>query len=85
MKSEFNGNTSDNVKHVFQKVIAVMPAYNAELTPEKTFNDIPKGKIDEVILTDDGGKDRTFEIAKSLGITVIKHSKNTWYGGNQET
>ncbi len=69
----------------FQKVIAVMPAYNAELTLEKTFRDFPKGSVDEVIVTDDCSSDRTAEIAKSLGITVLRHSENKGYGANQKT
>lgn len=67
------------------KVIVVMPAYNAELTLERTVADIPKGSVDEVILVDDCSKDRTVEVARSLGITVIPHEKNTGYGGNQKT
>ena len=69
----------------FQKVIAIMPAYNAELTLEKTFHGIPKGIVDEVILTDDSSHDRTVEIARNLGITVICHSQNRGYGANQKT
>jgi glycosyltransferase involved in cell wall biosynthesis len=69
----------------FKKVIAVMPAYNAELTLEKTFRDIPDGVVDEVILTDDCSSDRTVDIAESLGITVIRHEKNIGYGANQKT
>jgi len=72
-------------KRKFQKVIAVMPAYNAELTLEKTFRDFPKGSVDEVIVTDDCSSDRTVEIAKSLGITVLRHSENKGYGANQKT
>ncbi len=67
------------------KVIAVMPAYNAALTVEKTFRDIPPGTVDEVILVDDQSKDNTVEIAEKLGITVIRHEVNTGYGGNQKT
>ncbi len=67
------------------KVIVVMPAYNAALTVEKTFRDIPEGTVDEVILVDDCSKDNTAEIAESLGIVVIRHEKNTGYGGNQKT
>jgi glycosyltransferase involved in cell wall biosynthesis len=67
------------------KVIVVMPAYNAELTLERTVADIPEGSVDEVILVDDCSKDRTVEVARSLGITVIPHEKNTGYGGNQKT
>ncbi|MFP4083230.1 MAG: glycosyltransferase family 2 protein [Candidatus Aminicenantes bacterium] len=67
------------------KVIVVMPAYNAELTLQKTFKDIPQGSVDEVILTDDSSSDRTVEIATQLGITVICHDRNRGYGANQKT
>lgn len=67
------------------KIIVVMPAYNAEKTLKKTFNDLPKDLIEEVILVDDFSKDKTIEIAKKLGITVYTHKKNTGYGGNQKT
>jgi glycosyltransferase involved in cell wall biosynthesis len=76
---------TDSNERKFQKVIAVMPAYNAELTLEKTFRDIPEGSVDEVIVTDDCSSDRTVEIAKSLGITVLRHSENKGYGANQKT
>lgn len=67
------------------KIIIVMPAYNAEKTLEKTFIDIPKNCADEIILVDDGSQDRTVEIARNLGITVISHAKNKGYGANQKT
>lgn len=73
---------SDNSK---PKIIAVMPAYNAAATLEKTINDIPEGGVDEIILVDDCSTDNTVELAQSLGLTVIRHEKNTGYGGNQKT
>jgi glycosyltransferase involved in cell wall biosynthesis len=76
---------SSSKERKFQKVIAVMPAYNAELTLEKTFRDFPEGSVDEVIVTDDCSSDRTVEIAKSLGIKVLRHSENKGYGANQKT
>ena len=36
------------------RVIAVMPAYNAGTTLERTVADIPAGSVDQVILVDDG-------------------------------
>lgn len=69
----------------FKKVIAVMPAYNAERTLEKTFLDIPEGSVDQVILVDDASPDNTVEIARRLGITVLCHSDNKGYGANQKT
>lgn len=62
-----------------------MPAYYAEKTVKKTYNDLPLDLIFEVILVDDASTDKTVEAAKKLGITVFKHKKNTGYGGNQKT
>jgi len=67
------------------KVTVVMPAYNAALTLEKTYNDIPHDLVDDIILVDDCSSDNTSEIARGLGIHVIRHEKNTGYGGNQKT
>jgi glycosyltransferase involved in cell wall biosynthesis len=67
------------------RVIAVMPAYNAERTLSSTLADMPSGSVDEVILVDDGSKDRTVEAAREMGLTVIVHPENRGYGGNQKT
>lgn len=67
------------------KIIAVMPAYNAEATLAATVADIPVGSIDEVLLVDDGSTDRTVEVAREMGLTVIVHPHNRGYGGNQKT
>ena len=67
------------------KIIAVMPAYNAAATLEKTIRDIPEGSVDEIILVDDCSSDNTVEVARSLNLTVIEHEKNTGYGGNQKS
>jgi glycosyltransferase involved in cell wall biosynthesis len=67
------------------RVIVVMPAYNAEKTLEKTYNDIPKNVVDRVILVDDVSKDETVEVAKQLGIKTVVHLQNKGYGGNQKT
>jgi glycosyltransferase involved in cell wall biosynthesis len=70
---------------VFTWVIVVMPAYNAESTVQLTYQAIPRDCVHEVLLVDDGSRDRTVEVAERLGITVIRHEKNTGYGGNQKT
>jgi glycosyltransferase involved in cell wall biosynthesis len=41
--------------------------------------------VDEVILVDDGSTDRTVQVAREMGLTVIAHEKNRGYGGNQKT
>jgi glycosyltransferase involved in cell wall biosynthesis len=68
-----------------KKIVVVLPAYNAELTLERTFREIPKDIVDEVILVDDASSDSTVQLAKKLGITTISHEKNRGYGGNQKT
>lgn len=67
------------------KIFAVLPAYNAEQTLAATIADIPPGSVDEILLVDDCSKDRTVELARSMGLTVIVHEKNRGYGGNQKT
>jgi len=68
-----------------KKIIIVMPAYNAAKTLEKTYNDIPPGIADEIILVDDASSDNTVAIARRLGLTVIVHPENSGYGANQKT
>ena len=68
-----------------KKVVAVLPAYNAEKTLKATFDDIPKEWVDEILLVDDCSRDRTVELSRELGIRTIVHQKNRGYGGNQKT
>ena len=67
------------------RVMAVLPAYNAESTLAATLADFPTGAVDEVLLVDDGSKDKTVQIAREMGLSVIAHPKNKGYGGNQKT
>ncbi|MBK6448398.1 glycosyltransferase family 2 protein [Candidatus Brachybacter algidus] len=68
------------------KVVAVLPAFNASKTLEKTFREIPKDIVDEVILCDDNSTDNTLEVAISLGIKhIVRHEVNRGYGGNQKS
>lgn len=62
-----------------------MPAYNAQKTVKKTYEDLPKDLISEVILVDDNSHDKTVETARNIGLTVYVHKKNKGYGGNQKT
>lgn len=69
-----------------KKVVVVLPAYNAALTLEKTYNEIPLNIVDDIILVDDFSYDNTIEVAKKLGIkNIIPHEENKGYGGNQKT
>jgi len=69
-----------------KKIIVVLPAYNAEKTIEKTYSEIPFDIVDDVVLIDDKSTDKTYSVAKSVGIdNVIRHDDNRGYGGNQKT
>jgi glycosyltransferase involved in cell wall biosynthesis len=68
-----------------QRVVVVMPAYNAERTLRKTYAEIPHDVVDEVLLTDDASRDETVRVARELGITTFVHGENRGYGGNQKT
>ena len=69
-----------------KKIVVVLPAYNAELTIKKTYDEIPFDIVDEVVLVDDASSDKTSELAKHLGIKhIIRHEDNRGYGGNQKS
>jgi glycosyltransferase involved in cell wall biosynthesis len=70
-----------------KKVVVVMPAYNAAKTLRQTYAEVrEQGVVDKVILVDDGSRDDTVAIARSLdGMQVHVHDKNKGYGGNQKT
>ena len=69
-----------------KKIVVVLPAYNAALTLERTYREIPLDIVDEVVLVDDAGNDNTVEVGRQLGIKhIIRHEKNLGYGGNQKT
>jgi glycosyltransferase involved in cell wall biosynthesis len=68
-----------------KKIVVVMPAYNAALTLQRTFEEIPLEIVDEVLLVDDSSQDATAKIAQSLGILTYVHPSNRGYGGNQKT
>jgi glycosyltransferase involved in cell wall biosynthesis len=67
------------------KIVIVLPAYNAEKTLRRTLDEIPSAYRDHIILVDDASQDNTVSLAKSLGLTVFEHKVNKGYGGNQKT
>ncbi len=67
-----------------KKVVAVLPAYNAEKTLARTVEEIPL-TVDAVILVDDHSTDETAALGRKLGLLVHTHERNRGYGGNQKT
>jgi glycosyltransferase involved in cell wall biosynthesis len=68
-----------------RKVAVVLPAYNAEKTLRRTYDEIPHDIVDDIILTDDCSTDQTVLVAMELGIHIVRHDKNRGYGGNQKS
>ncbi len=70
-----------------QKLVVVMPAYNAAQTLRQTYDEVmAHGIVDRVILVDDASKDETAAMARSLPhVQVEVHPQNRGYGGNQKT
>ncbi len=70
-----------------QKIVVVMPAYNAARTLRRTYDEVmAQGIVDLVILVDDASQDETVAIARTLEhVQVEVHPLNRGYGGNQKT
>jgi glycosyltransferase involved in cell wall biosynthesis len=69
------------------KIVVVMPAYNAARTLRQTCEEVmAQGVVDEIILVDDASSDETVAVARGIpGVTVAVHPQNRGYGGNQKT
>jgi glycosyltransferase involved in cell wall biosynthesis len=70
-----------------QKIVVVMPAYNAARTLRRTYDEVmAQGIVDLVIVVDDASCDETAAIARMLkNVQVEVHPQNRGYGGNQKT
>ncbi|NQT96191.1 MAG: glycosyltransferase family 2 protein [Candidatus Marinimicrobia bacterium] len=68
-----------------KKICVVLPAFNAGKTLIQTYQDIPEGIVDRIILVDDASTDQTFTIANELPIDAFLHLENLGYGANQKT
>ena len=70
-----------------QKIVVVMPAYNAARTLRRTYDEVmAQGIVDLVIVVDDASHDETVAIARTLDrVQVEVHPVNRGYGGNQKT
>jgi glycosyltransferase involved in cell wall biosynthesis len=70
-----------------QKIVVVMPAYNAARTLKRTYDEVmAQGIVDLVIVVDDASRDETVAIARTLERTQVEvHPQNRGYGANQKT
>ena len=70
-----------------QRIVVVMPAYNAARTLQRTYDEVmAQGIVDLVIVVDDASHDDTVSIARTLEqVQVEVHPENRGYGANQKT
>ena len=74
-----------------KKIAVVMPAYNAEKTLRRTFDEVCAQRIvDVVIVVDDCSRDATSDVAADLSspgmeVVTLRHPENQGYGGNQKS
>jgi glycosyltransferase involved in cell wall biosynthesis len=70
-----------------QKIVVVMPAYNAARTLQRTYDEVmAQGIVDLAIVVDDASHDDTVAIARKLPhVQVEVHPENRGYGANQKT
>ncbi|NJE11452.1 glycosyltransferase [Thermococcus sp. MAR1] len=60
----------------------VVPAYNEEMTIGAVLDDLLRYfRRDEIVVVNDGSRDRTREIARSKGVHVLTHLVNRGLGG----
>ncbi|MHA1839077.1 MAG: glycosyltransferase family 2 protein [Candidatus Ranarchaeia archaeon] len=60
-------------------VSVVIPAYNEEDAIESTIRDFQRSFVDEIVVVDNNSRDRTAELARSLGARVV-HEARQGYG-----
>jgi glycosyltransferase involved in cell wall biosynthesis len=68
-----------------KRITVVMPAYNAAKTLHRTYEDVPREFVDDVVVVDDSSSDETVGVSLDLGLATFVHSRNLGYGRNQKT
>lgn len=68
-----------------QRIVVVLPAYNAAATLGQTVAELDRTVVDDVLMVDDASTDDTLATARALGLEPISHDHNRGYGGNQKT
>jgi len=66
------------------RVAALIPAYNAERTLPAVLVEARK-QIDPLVVIDDGSRDRTGDVARAAGATVLRHEVNRGKGAALKT
>lgn len=66
------------------KLLVIVPALNAERTLERVVREA-RAQLEPVIVVDDGSTDRTSDVARAAGATVLRHDENRGKGAALRT
>ena len=61
------------------KISVIIPAYNEEESLPYVLNDLPQDRLHQILVVDNRSTDRTSEVARENGATVI-YEKRRGYG-----
>ncbi len=67
-----------------EKILALIPALNAELTIGPVVSSL-KNFASDVVVVDDGSSDRTGQVARDAGAIVLRHEANQGKGAGLKT
>lgn len=74
------------VRKTMKDISVIIPVYNEEKSIKNAVRMVRKTcPQSELIIVDDGSSDKTAEIARSLKVKLISHSKNSGYGAALKT
>lgn len=84
-EADFEVENLAQLRRLFERLLStyvVVPAYNEEKTIGSVLEELLRYfKRDEIIVINDGSRDRTEEIARSHGVHVLTHLVNRGLGG----
>src|SRR5213593_4423348 len=57
------------------RIVVLIPALNEEVALPYVLADLPRGAVEEVVVVDNGSSDRTAEVARASGATVLSEPR----------
>lgn len=67
------------------KEFIVIPAYNEERKIGEVLDELKSLKYNDIVVVDDGSKDRTYEVASKRKVSVLRHPINRGQGAALKT
>ena len=67
------------------KTYIIIPAYNEEKSISNVIYNLKKEGYNDIVVIDDGSKDKTYEMTKGKGVIVLRHLINRGQGAALKT